>query len=390
MSVQVTYTDARGAAEGPLTSAPTLAVANVNDAPVITSNGGGITAGVSLAENQTSVTTVTSTDVDGGGPTYSIVGGVDAAQFTINGSSGALQFTVAPDFEAPADVGTNNVYVVTIQVDDGAGGMAQQILTITIMDVTEGLPPIPPSVVPQTPTPPSLVPQTPTSPSSGPPANEPSLPSPVPIVVGTPILGPEITAAAAWLADSLSGSVPPPSEALAAPARGSDKTQGPSVPLTRELQGYIEEKVALLVQRTAEEVRNAFNEQNLAETPRRISAAYRNQLKALEENLQEAIDTSEGQRRLTVHITTIGGISLTVGFITWLLHSGSLLASLATTLPAWRHFDPLPVALLGNRDRRKQERNAISAARREDKKFHGLGALLDNDGERPDHRGKAA
>jgi len=33
MSVRVTYTDAHGTAEGPLTSAQTAAVANVNDAP---------------------------------------------------------------------------------------------------------------------------------------------------------------------------------------------------------------------------------------------------------------------------------------------------------------------------------------------------------------------
>ena len=66
------------AARVPL-AARTIDVAAVNDAPVITSDGGGPTAGLTVAENQTAVTTVTSTDVDGGVPSYTIAGGADAA-----------------------------------------------------------------------------------------------------------------------------------------------------------------------------------------------------------------------------------------------------------------------------------------------------------------------
>ncbi|MEZ5729488.1 MAG: hypothetical protein R3E48_16750 [Burkholderiaceae bacterium] len=43
-----------------------------------------VPAGVSVAENTTVVTTVTSTDVDGGAPNYTIAGGSDAALFTID------------------------------------------------------------------------------------------------------------------------------------------------------------------------------------------------------------------------------------------------------------------------------------------------------------------
>ena len=59
----------------------------VNDAPILTSNGGGATASVSVAENATAVTTVTSSNVDGDVPVYSISGGADAAQFTIDSST---------------------------------------------------------------------------------------------------------------------------------------------------------------------------------------------------------------------------------------------------------------------------------------------------------------
>ena len=80
---------------------------------MITSNGGGATAAVSVAENTTAVTTVTATDTDAGATlTYSIIGGADAAKFTINATTGVLAFVSAPNFEAPTDAGANNVYDV--------------------------------------------------------------------------------------------------------------------------------------------------------------------------------------------------------------------------------------------------------------------------------------
>ena len=72
-----------------------------NSAPIITSNGGGNTAAVSIAENTTAVTTVTATDPDVGQTlSYSIIGGADASKFTIGSTTGALSFVTAPNFEA--------------------------------------------------------------------------------------------------------------------------------------------------------------------------------------------------------------------------------------------------------------------------------------------------
>ena len=57
-----------------------ITVTDINEAPVITSNGSGATAAVSLAENTTAVTTVTTTDPDLGQTlSYSISGGADEA-----------------------------------------------------------------------------------------------------------------------------------------------------------------------------------------------------------------------------------------------------------------------------------------------------------------------
>lgn len=127
---------------GPLSDSDSVAITvnPVNDPLTITSNGGGATAGITLAENTTTVTTVTSTDIDGGTPSYSIVGGVDAARFSINSSTGVLTFSTAPDYEAPADSGGNNVYDVTVQASDGAGGTDTQALAITITPVNDNSP----------------------------------------------------------------------------------------------------------------------------------------------------------------------------------------------------------------------------------------------------------
>ena len=109
----------------------------MNEAPVITSNGGGATAAVNVAENSTAVTTVTATDPDAGPTlTYSIIGGADAAKFTINATTGVLTFVAAPNFEAPTDVGANNVYDVKVQVSDGTLTDTQAI-AVTVTNVNE-------------------------------------------------------------------------------------------------------------------------------------------------------------------------------------------------------------------------------------------------------------
>ncbi len=109
--------------DGTLTDTQQVAVtvSDANDAPVITSDGGGGSASVGVAENTTAVTTVVASDQDVPAQTltYSISGGVDSVLFAIDPSSGALSFVAAPDFESPADSGTDNVYDVDVRVSDG-------------------------------------------------------------------------------------------------------------------------------------------------------------------------------------------------------------------------------------------------------------------------------
>ena len=133
-SIRVRTTD-----QGGLTfeKALTITVTNVNEAPVITSNGGGTTASISVPENTTTVTTVTATDPDAGSTlTYSISGGADAATFAINPTTGVLTFIAAPNFESKTDANNDGVYEVTVSVSDGSLADTQAI-SVTVTNVNE-------------------------------------------------------------------------------------------------------------------------------------------------------------------------------------------------------------------------------------------------------------
>lgn len=112
-----------------------------NNLPQITSNGGGNTASVNLDEGVLAVTTVIATDSDGDSITYSISGGDDQDDFSINSSSGILTFSSSTDFENPSDNNFNNIYNVIVMASDSSGGSDTQSLTITVNDVLEDIQP---------------------------------------------------------------------------------------------------------------------------------------------------------------------------------------------------------------------------------------------------------
>ena len=97
-------------------------------APTITSS-----ANYSAQENQTSVGTATANE----SVSWSIISGVDSASVTIVSETGVITFNVAPDFEAPADVGAPNVYNLTIRATDLAGNTSEQDIVITVTNVID-------------------------------------------------------------------------------------------------------------------------------------------------------------------------------------------------------------------------------------------------------------
>jgi hypothetical protein len=115
----------------------TVSVTNVNEAPTISNYTSANTASISLAENTAAIVTYSGTDPDAGASlVWSISGGVDAAKFTINSSSGALSFVSAPDFELATDNGANNTYIAIVQLSDGSLTDTQTV-TVTITNLNE-------------------------------------------------------------------------------------------------------------------------------------------------------------------------------------------------------------------------------------------------------------
>ena len=111
----------------------TIAVADVNESPMVT-----IRSTVRYAENGTDpVDTYTVTDPENGTITWDL-SGADVDDFEISkvNGDGVLEFKTPPNFEAPADDDSNNVYLVTVEVSDGTNTDRLNV-AVTVFNVNE-------------------------------------------------------------------------------------------------------------------------------------------------------------------------------------------------------------------------------------------------------------
>ncbi|APZ90860.1 cadherin repeat domain-containing protein [Fuerstiella marisgermanici] len=92
---------------------------------------------VTVPENTTLVGDADGTDPDGDAVTYSIVGGADAALFTVNAQTGVVSFINAPDFENPGDADGNNNYQITLRISDGSLSQDRDV-TVRVTDRNDG------------------------------------------------------------------------------------------------------------------------------------------------------------------------------------------------------------------------------------------------------------
>jgi uncharacterized delta-60 repeat protein len=131
-SVGLTWTFSDGDGTGPLTASATTTVhiASINDAPVITSNGGGASAGVAVVENTTIVTTLVGHDFDSAF-SFSLTG-ADAGKFKLVGNQ--LHFVTPADFDTRSDANLDGVYQVTVKASDGSA-QDTQALSVNLINV---------------------------------------------------------------------------------------------------------------------------------------------------------------------------------------------------------------------------------------------------------------
>ena len=103
----------------------------INSAPVITNNSDEY---IIMKENQTYAFTVNANDVDGDDLNFEINGQDDGGEYTSDSTffnatylitidkwTGVVTFNEAPDYENPQDIDRDNIYRITITVEDGDG-----------------------------------------------------------------------------------------------------------------------------------------------------------------------------------------------------------------------------------------------------------------------------
>jgi serine protease len=91
---------------------------------------------LSIVEGQQAVGALVFSDPEGRAVSQTITGGADQARFQLT-TAGALSFAIAPDFESPSDVDTNNSYQILITGSDGANEVSQAI-TVNVVNALEG------------------------------------------------------------------------------------------------------------------------------------------------------------------------------------------------------------------------------------------------------------
>jgi hypothetical protein len=322
-----------------------ITVTPVNDAPVITSNGGQRTATVSIPENTAAVTVVTATDVDTAPANlvFRIAGGADAALFALDPATGTLSFLQAPDYERPTDANHDNVYNVVVQVSDG-NLAAQQALSVRVTDVndTVGLP------VPVTT---AAEPATTAAPAPGPAVSRAPAPAPA-SSAGAATGSGHGTASVLTLQDALGLAMPTPIATFndSPPSLGSSPARLAlaadsghllrTVVLDRAGLELISSDPSAQLVLARLGIDSQGDALRLADLQRSLhSSAFARQFDRLRESVREELHLDNS---VTISAASVS-LGLSLVYVVWLIRGGVLLGSYLSALPAWRLLDPLPV-----------------------------------------------
>ena len=95
--------------------------------------GGDIENQINLKENSVHVFTFEADE----NVNWSISGGDDSADFSIDEESGELVLNIVPDFEKPSDIDENRIHEITIRATDNFNNFSEQFLSVVIEDIGE-------------------------------------------------------------------------------------------------------------------------------------------------------------------------------------------------------------------------------------------------------------
>jgi VCBS repeat-containing protein len=75
----------------------------------------------------------------------------------------------------------------------------------------------------------------------------------------------------------------------------------------------------------------------------RLSQEFWDDVDQMGQDMEDSVEEQEQKMQLSAEAAAGVGISLTAGFVSWVLRAGSMAASFLAAMPTWRHFDPMPV-----------------------------------------------
>ncbi|MCC6474915.1 MAG: hypothetical protein IT514_14360, partial [Burkholderiales bacterium] len=344
--VQVSYIDGQGSAES-LASAPTAAVANLNDAP---SSADFTVAADGTEQYVFRLADFAFLDADGDALSKIRVTALPArGTLTLNGAEvAANQDVAAADIAAghlrlvqgPPQAQGADTATFRFQVHDGTTYSAA-VNTGNVEVAAAAAPveqPVGPPLVPaqQPATPPAAAPAAPTAaPQPGPAVREAS--PAVSQAAADPVAASQDEPAAPQPGFALK----PPVLAIATAAPDISVQERPGVPAVR-LEGISFVPVAF--DAAALPVLAPAPALPHAEAAGRALAATRSQtfVESLDRMREQVAETAVLEQRVA-GATFAAGTGISVGFVIWLLRGGALLTSVLSSLPAWRFVDPLPV-----------------------------------------------
>jgi len=130
---------------------------------------------------------------------------------------------------------------------------------------------------------------------------------------------------------------------------------------------------------TADQIR-AYYGDPLDMTKTELSPEFLQQLNRFSDELGQTMDDQAEKRSLFVDTMKGVGLTLSAGFVAWMVRGGTLLAGLMASLPAWRHFDPVPILGMTKDDKEVWTRRVQEAAKLEVRDHHGLEQILKGSG----------
>jgi hypothetical protein len=126
---------------------------------------------------------------------------------------------------------------------------------------------------------------------------------------------------------------------------------------------------------TADQIRAYYpNPLDIAKT--KLPPEFLQQLNRFSDELGRTLDEHVRERSLFVDMVKGTGLALSAGLVAWLVRGGALIAGLMASLPAWRHFDPVPILGMNKKDKKALNQRMKEAGTMEAQEHHDVVRIL--------------